>query len=162
MRILNRLFVRIWNFTTGRRGDERLREEMEVHIAMQTEENIRAGMPPAEARRQAFHRKAGGPAARNGNVAGTEQVGNLEGFRAASLGAEFFHLGWLEAEDTDHAARPGIRGRLHGLTPTLHDAEPVLERQRSRKNQGRVLTQAEARRRAALLQGSGLGGAEGR
>ena len=32
---------------------ERLREEMEEHIALQTAENLRAGMSPAEARRQA-------------------------------------------------------------------------------------------------------------
>jgi hypothetical protein len=36
-----------------RRGDKRLREEMEMHLAMQTEENIRAGMSPEESRRQA-------------------------------------------------------------------------------------------------------------
>ena len=53
MRILNRLFARMWNFGFGRRGDERLREEMEGHIAMQAEENVRAGMTPTEARRQA-------------------------------------------------------------------------------------------------------------
>src|SRR5487761_918808 len=53
MRGLNRFLARIWNFATGRRGDERLREEMEQHLSMQTDENIRAGMPPAEARRQA-------------------------------------------------------------------------------------------------------------
>jgi putative ABC transport system permease protein len=53
MRILNRLFARVWNFGFGRRGDERLREEMEGHIAMQAEENVRAGMTPTEARRQA-------------------------------------------------------------------------------------------------------------
>ena len=33
MRALNRLFTRLLNFTTRRRGDERLREEMESHIA---------------------------------------------------------------------------------------------------------------------------------
>jgi putative ABC transport system permease protein len=33
--------------------DQRLREEMEEHLALQTAENLRAGMPPAEARRQA-------------------------------------------------------------------------------------------------------------
>ena len=49
MRALTRLF----NFTARRRGDERLREEMESHIATQTEENIRAGMTPEEARRHA-------------------------------------------------------------------------------------------------------------
>ena len=59
-----------------RRGDERLREEIESHIAIQTEENIRAGMTPEEARRQArlkfggvevireqFHARAGDSAA---------------------------------------------------------------------------------------------------
>ena len=53
MRSANRWFVRIRNYMTGRRGDQRLREEMEQHLSMQTDENIRAGMPPAEARRQA-------------------------------------------------------------------------------------------------------------
>ncbi|MGI8437674.1 MAG: ADOP family duplicated permease [Chthoniobacterales bacterium] len=41
------------NFATRRRGGERLREETEAHLDAQTEENIRAGMTPAEARRQA-------------------------------------------------------------------------------------------------------------
>src|ERR1700677_3898715 len=54
MRILNRLFVRLWNFCLGIRDDERLREEMEGHVAMQAEENVRAGMTPVEARRQAI------------------------------------------------------------------------------------------------------------
>ncbi|QNI33571.1 ABC transporter permease [Alloacidobacterium dinghuense] len=53
MRALKRFFVRIRNFAAGSRGDERLREEMEAHLAMQTEENIRAGMSPIEARREA-------------------------------------------------------------------------------------------------------------
>ncbi len=53
MRALNRFFTRLFNFMATRHGDERLREEMEAHLAAQTEENIRAGMPPAEARRQA-------------------------------------------------------------------------------------------------------------
>jgi predicted permease len=53
MRAMRRLFARIVNFTTRRRGDERLREEMESHMAIQTEENIRAGMTPEEARRRA-------------------------------------------------------------------------------------------------------------
>ena len=48
-----RALTRLLNFTTRRRGDERLREEMESHIAAQTEENIRAGMTPEEARRHA-------------------------------------------------------------------------------------------------------------
>ena len=53
MRALNRLFTRLLNFTARRRGDERLREEIASHIAAQTEENIRAGMTPQEARRHA-------------------------------------------------------------------------------------------------------------
>src|ERR1700758_4383632 len=53
MRFLRRLVVRISNFAARRRGDECLREEMEEHLALQTEENLRAGMSAAEARRQA-------------------------------------------------------------------------------------------------------------
>jgi len=54
MRMLNRLFARVWNFAFGRRGDERLREELEGYVAMQAQENVRAGMTPTEARRQAL------------------------------------------------------------------------------------------------------------
>jgi hypothetical protein len=50
---MRRLTARIRNFATGRHGDERLREEMEQHLAMQTDDNIRAGMNSEEARRQA-------------------------------------------------------------------------------------------------------------
>ena len=53
MRFLRRFFIRLSNLTTGRRADQRLREEMAEHVALQTEENLRAGMPPVEARRQA-------------------------------------------------------------------------------------------------------------
>jgi predicted permease len=53
MRGLNRFFTRLFNFTKGRRGDERFGEEIASHIAAQTEENIRAGMTPSEARRDA-------------------------------------------------------------------------------------------------------------
>lgn len=53
MRLLRRLMTRMGSFARGSRGDGRLREEMDVHIAMQTEEHIRAGMPPGEARRHA-------------------------------------------------------------------------------------------------------------
>jgi macrolide transport system ATP-binding/permease protein len=53
MRALRRLWARTRNFATRRRGERRLREEMEQHLTLQTEENIRAGMKPEEARRQA-------------------------------------------------------------------------------------------------------------
>ncbi len=56
MRFLRRLFTRALNYFTGRSTDQRLREEMEQHIALQTEENLRAGMPLTEARRQAVLR----------------------------------------------------------------------------------------------------------
>lgn len=47
-------FIRLTNLFTGSRGDARLQAEIQEHIALQTEENIRAGMPPGEARRQAL------------------------------------------------------------------------------------------------------------
>jgi putative ABC transport system permease protein len=54
MRLLRRFFARLANFATRGRDDERLREEIEGHIALQTEENLRAGLSLAEARRQAI------------------------------------------------------------------------------------------------------------
>ena len=51
MRFLRRFFIRLSNFTTGRRADQRLQEEMAEHLALQTEENLRAGMSPAETHR---------------------------------------------------------------------------------------------------------------
>ena len=53
MRALNRLFTRLLNFTTRRRGDERLRGEVGSHIATRTKDDIRAGMTPEEGRRHA-------------------------------------------------------------------------------------------------------------
>jgi putative ABC transport system permease protein len=53
MRFLRRFLERLANFASRRRADQRLREEMEDHLALQTEENLRDGMPLAEARRQA-------------------------------------------------------------------------------------------------------------
>jgi len=53
MRFLRRFLERLANFASRRRADQRLREEMEDHLTLQTEENLRDGMPLAEARRQA-------------------------------------------------------------------------------------------------------------
>jgi predicted permease len=53
MRSLKRFFTRLGNWATRRRDEERLKEEIEEHLALQTAENLRAGLPPAEARRQA-------------------------------------------------------------------------------------------------------------
>ena len=46
MRPLKRFIARFLNCLAGRRGDERLREEIELHVAMQAEENRRTGMTP--------------------------------------------------------------------------------------------------------------------
>jgi predicted permease len=42
------------SFATRRQADQRLKEEIEEHIALQTAENLRAGLSPVEARRQAM------------------------------------------------------------------------------------------------------------
>src|ERR1700719_1320931 len=54
MRFLRRFFTRLRNLATRRTDDERLREEIEEHIALQTAENLRVGLSPVEARRQAM------------------------------------------------------------------------------------------------------------
>jgi putative ABC transport system permease protein len=66
MKSFRRFLTRLRNFLVGllpllatsrssraTNPDSRLSEEIDHHVALQTEENIRAGMPPAEARRQA-------------------------------------------------------------------------------------------------------------
>src|SRR5262249_11242658 len=53
VKALRRFLKRLTSWTR-REGDEaRLRAEIEVHLAMQTAENVRAGLSPVEARRQA-------------------------------------------------------------------------------------------------------------
>jgi putative ABC transport system permease protein len=54
MRTLRRFFARLVNLGARRAQDERLREEIEGHVALQTEENLRAGLSRVEARRQAL------------------------------------------------------------------------------------------------------------
>src|SRR3984957_6529159 len=53
VKFLRRFFIRVSNFAAGRSVDQRLREELAEHLAFQTEENLRAGMSPAAARREA-------------------------------------------------------------------------------------------------------------
>ncbi|MGH9416409.1 MAG: ADOP family duplicated permease [Terriglobales bacterium] len=78
MNRLWRLLRRFRNFLTGRRLDARLREELAGHLARQTEANLGAGLPAAEARRRAalqlgsveavrdqYHAEAGLPAMEN-------------------------------------------------------------------------------------------------
>jgi predicted permease len=54
MRSLRRFLTRLVNSATRRADDERLRDEIEEHLALLTADNLRAGLPPAEARRQAL------------------------------------------------------------------------------------------------------------
>ena len=54
MRFLRRWFRRMGSFLARRQDDERVKEEIAEHIAMQTAENLRAGLSPGEARRQAL------------------------------------------------------------------------------------------------------------
>ncbi len=54
MKTLRRLFRRLTSWVTSARDEELLRAEFEEHIAMQTAENLRAGLSPIEARRQAL------------------------------------------------------------------------------------------------------------
>jgi len=54
MRTLRRFLARLANLATRRTQDERLSEEIQEHIALQTAENLRAGLSPVEARRQAM------------------------------------------------------------------------------------------------------------
>jgi len=53
MKRLRRLAWRIRNLVSRQSGQERFLEEMEQHLIRLTEENVRLGMSPEEARRQA-------------------------------------------------------------------------------------------------------------
>jgi predicted permease len=54
MRALRRFLRRLCSWAATRRDEERLRLEIEEHLALQTAENIRAGLSPVEARREAM------------------------------------------------------------------------------------------------------------
>jgi putative ABC transport system permease protein len=54
MNQIRELLARIAGFFTVRSADSDLREELEAHLEMETAENIRRGMSPEEARRQAL------------------------------------------------------------------------------------------------------------
>ena len=53
MRTLRRFFKRLSSWATTQQDEERLRAEIEEHLALQTADNARAGLSPVEARRQA-------------------------------------------------------------------------------------------------------------
>src|ERR1700681_2450086 len=54
MRSVRRFLNRLFSSATRRAQEERLREEIAEHIALQTAENLHAGLSPVEARRQAM------------------------------------------------------------------------------------------------------------
>src|SRR6266542_4374262 len=53
MRRLRRFLKRLTSWATRQQDEERLQAEIEEHLALQTAENLRAGLSPVEARRQA-------------------------------------------------------------------------------------------------------------
>jgi macrolide transport system ATP-binding/permease protein len=53
MRTLRRCLKRLSSWARTQRDEERLRAEIEEHLALQTAENLRASLSPVEARRQA-------------------------------------------------------------------------------------------------------------
>jgi hypothetical protein len=53
MRTLRRFLKRLTSWATTIQDEERLQAEIEEHLALQTAENLRAGLSPVEARRQA-------------------------------------------------------------------------------------------------------------
>jgi hypothetical protein len=48
MRFLRRFLARLTNFAARRHGDQRLQEEMQEHVALQTAENLRGGNDAGE------------------------------------------------------------------------------------------------------------------
>src|SRR5215468_9517900 len=54
MRTMKRFAKRLSSWLTTVQDEERLQAEIEEHLALQTAENLRAGLSPVEARRQAM------------------------------------------------------------------------------------------------------------
>lgn len=59
MRRVRALWMRLRGMAAGERAGEEIRAELEAHLAMHIEDNVRAGMTPEEARRQALIRLGG-------------------------------------------------------------------------------------------------------
>src|ERR1700722_20095538 len=69
VKFLRRFLIRLSNFAARRSADQRLQDEIAEHLALQTEENLRAGMSPTEARRQAALKFGAAQAVREGHHA---------------------------------------------------------------------------------------------
>jgi hypothetical protein len=72
VRYLRAALLRIAGLFAGPRADAELREEFESHLELHTAENIRRGMTPTEARRQAL-------VASGGLAIATEEVRDRRG-----------------------------------------------------------------------------------
>jgi len=59
LRTLRAFFLRAGSMFSGSAGDREIDEEFESHLQMQIDDNLRAGMTPAEARRQALLKTGG-------------------------------------------------------------------------------------------------------
>ena len=59
MRKLRALLIRLRDLLSFHRGEDDFVAELESHVAMHTEDGIRAGLSPEEARRQALIRLGG-------------------------------------------------------------------------------------------------------
>ena len=71
------LFHRIWALRSRTRIDREIEDELNAHIQMRTADNVAAGMPGAEARRDAILR-FGNPTAMKERVAGVDTALNLD------------------------------------------------------------------------------------
>jgi predicted permease len=98
---MRRLFTRLVAFVT-RPSDARLRQEIEEHIELETADNIRAGLPPVEARRQALLK-----------------FGSVESIRGQYRDEQSLPMLELLAQDTRYALRQLRRAPAFALTAVL-------------------------------------------
>ena len=95
--------------------------------------------------------------ARNDNIAGAKQVGDLQDFAIfASLIAQLFDLRQFETQHADHAAVDGVGRGLHGFAAGADDAQGGFEFHRAGEHQGGVFAQAQTGGVTALLDEFGL------
>jgi MacB-like periplasmic core domain len=71
------LFRRIWSLRSRAKIDREIEDELDAHLQMRTADNVAAGMPVAEARRDAVLR-FGNPTAMKERVAGVDTALNLD------------------------------------------------------------------------------------
>ncbi len=102
MRSLSRTLARLRKLISGSSYSQRFREETEFHISLQTDENIRAGMSPHEARRQA-----------------RIKFGSLEAIRESYHAQESFRFVEEFSRDFRQAVRRLRKSRSFAITAIL-------------------------------------------